>query len=330
MLEFSKQKDNIIEVINGSLDFLLHENEIEKNRIEYVGISYSDNHINYITFRNKKEFLEHDFLVEELSHSSKETIERRKKEETKEFIILKFLETIEDSLITTETLTTRINEHFLYNDLDFEIDVKYLERFLESNIYTPISRKYKVDVTEQLIKNAYCKYVRDLLNSGKIPEKNYNTILYYLKNNDDTETVKNYIKSLNEHDYLRKDNVEPYLFQEIKEKMEVKYIYHFIKNTFKKLESFTKVKQFNALEFIKESYNPKHEYTITENDIAMLYYYHHKDVNELFYFLVEPYCVYELNKETKEKEVVDEITPLFRLNDKVFLQKILKELKKSY
>lgn len=315
MLEFSKQKINVREVINESLDFLLHKNEIPKGRVQYAAFSYKDDTINYIPFMVKEDYLNYDISYEI--------------DENNNFIILKFLEKIEDDLISLETLSESLNEHFTYNEIDFSVSKEFLMDFLVQSLMHPVHRKYTLKVSEQLIKNAYCHYMIDVLTMGKIPKDNSN-ILEYLKNNDDTDSVKEYIIKLNQHDYLRKDNLAPYLFQQIKEKLEVKYIYHFIKSTFKKMESFTKVKQFNNLEIIKESYNKNGEYVITEQDVYALYIYHNKDINDLYYFLVEPYSIYETNKETRLKEFVKKVIPLFRLNDKVFLQKIMKELKKNY
>lgn len=327
MLEFSKQKQNIREVINDSLDFLLHRNEIPKGRVEYAGFSCHGYKINYTTFSSKKLFLNYDFWTE-IDVADKYEILELKKEETKHFIIIKFLETLNDGVITAETLAEKLNDHFIYNELDFQVTGDYLKCFLEKNIIKPTNRKYKLEVSEQFIKNAYCNYITDMLNFGQFDDDYGN--LEYLKNFDDTLSVKENIISLNNQDYLRAYNLEPYLFNEIKENFEVKYIYHFIKSTFKKLESFTKIKAFNNLDFIKSSYDKSNEYTITEQDVNLLYFYHNKDINDLYAFLINEYEVIEFDKEINEKRVVAKIIPLFKMNDKVFLQKIIKELKKKY
>lgn len=316
MLEISLQKDNARDVINHTLDIFTYSKPPVLKNMENTHCSISPLYDEPTYY----EYIIYDLDETDLEFSKNNGNGNSIYNEP----IYKFLKSLGKPVDLT-TLFEDVNAYLIYNEIDPYEDIDHVKGFLIGDVLYAREKYYDIPITDELIKQSYCNYVRDMLINGTIDGTNN---LEYIKHNESMIVLKDRLTHKLQYHHIREELLEPYLFQVVKEYAMTKYLYNVISDTLKKASLVSKVKELKTDKILTD-FMPEIDYKLTFDEVYKMYVHSGKNAEYVMEFLTTVFEVYEINKTTKKKELKEKIMPIFRLWDKPFLQKIIKLLKKN-
>lgn len=319
MLELSLQKDNARDVINHTLDIFLYSKTPLLRNIGNTYCSILPIH-NEHTKHTYYEYMVYNLDETDLEFSRNNAHVNSIYNEP----IYKFLKPLEKP-IDLATLFDDVNSYLIYNEIVPYEEIDDIKYFLINDVRYADEKFYDIPITEELIKQSYCNYVKDILNNGTIDGTNN---LEYIKHNESMIVLKDRLSHKLEYHDIKDEMLEPYLFQVVKEYAMTKYLYNVISDTLRKASLISKVKELKTDKILTD-FMPDLDYKLTFDEVYKLYIHSGKNIEYVLEFLTTLFEVYEVNKTTKKRELKEKIMPIFRLWDKAFLQKIIKILKKN-